>query len=199
MSGGERLDLYSARVLAAQVLDLLGQSCERIDIAGSIRRERQDVGDIEIVAAPRFEEEPAGLWGEPSTVDRLAARLGELAADGLLLPRAVAVHRKDGSVETQQRVGDRYQALAYRGFPVDLFIVRPPASFGVIFTIRTGPADWSERLVTDCQRKFWRVQSGQLLKLGQPVECPEERDFLRAIGQPWIEPRDRSAARVALP
>jgi DNA polymerase/3'-5' exonuclease PolX len=198
MSAGDRIDLYSARVMAAHVLDLLSLSCERIAVAGSVRRERPDIGDIEIVVAPLFELEPEGLWGEPATIDRLASRLGELAFEGLLLPRLVTVTRKDGSVESQQRVGHRYQALAYRGFPVDLFIVRPPASFGVIFTIRTGPADWSQRLVTDCQRRFNRVENGQLLHFGKPVDCPDERDFLLAIGQPWVEPADRAAARVTI-
>ena len=72
--------------------------------------------------------------------------------------------------------------------PVDLFIVRPPADWGVIFTIRTGPADWSQRLVTECQRWFMRVEGGRLLHHGRHVPCPEEADFLAAIGQPWLDP-----------
>lgn len=198
MSAGLRIPLVEAERLVGQVVALLADACDRIEIAGSIRRRRPDVGDIEIVAIPRLEKIAEGLWGQDYHADRLGERLGVARVAGTLTPRKVEVHRKDGSIEESQRVGDRYQALEYEGIPVDLFIVRPPADWGVVFTIRTGPADWSERLVTDCKRRFDRVEGGHLTHFGNTVPCPEERDFLAAIGQPWVEPEERSAARVAL-
>jgi DNA polymerase/3'-5' exonuclease PolX len=198
VSGGVRIELWQAEAMARDVVELLTPACERIAVAGSIRRRKAEVGDIEVVVTPKMVDEPEGLWGEPVQVDLLSVRLAELRAKGELVPRVVTVHRQDGSEEESQRVGERYQALEYVGFPVDLFIVRPPADWGVLFTIRTGPADWSERLVTDCQRRFLRVSGGQLTHFGKPVPCPEEQDFLAAIGQPWVEPPERSAGRVAL-
>lgn len=196
----ERYPLHEAREKAEALRSLLEPACERIEVAGSIRRERPDVKDIELVAVPRWDSETAGLWGEPVPVDRLAERVDAMLANSLdaLTLRDVAVHRADGTTEYQRRNGASYKALVFLGIPVDLFIVQPPADWGVLFTIRTGPGEWSQRLVTDCQRYFMRVEGGRLLHHGQHVPCPEERDFLEAIGQEWVEPRDRAADRVRL-
>lgn len=195
----DRHPLTVAEGAALALRALLAPACERIEIAGSIRRRRETVKDIELVAVPRIEEAAtADLWGTPGTVDRLMERLLGMAADGLLVPRDVIVCRAAGTKATQRRLGQAYQALAFRGIPVDLFIVRPPAEWGVLFAIRTGPGDWNERIVTDCQRFFRRVQGGQVLHMGQPIPCPEEADFFRAVGQPWVEPADRRVERVAI-
>lgn len=203
MGGGDvtttetRYPLAEALAAAEELRALLAPGCERIEVAGSIRRRREAVKDIELVAVPRIEEAAAAdLWGTPEPVDRLMERLVGLAADGLLVPRDVMVHRADGTVERQRRVGQAYQALVFRGFPVDLFIVRPPAEWGVLFAIRTGPGDWNERLVTGCRRFFRRVEGGRVMHFNEHVPCPEESDFFRAIGQPWVEPPDRSVERV---
>lgn len=78
MSKGEKVELAAARRMADRLLALLAPACERIAIAGSIRRGVPLVGDIEIVAMPRVTTEPAGdLWGEATTsVDHLAPALG---------------------------------------------------------------------------------------------------------------------------
>lgn len=195
-----RTPLLDASIKAEMLRGSLDPYCERIEVAGSIRRRRPDVKDIELVAAPAMAHRPEGLWGALERVDLLAGRIGSMLADPLhaLALRDVEVHRADGTIEHQRRDGDAYKALSYLGVPVDLFIVRPPADWGVIYAIRTGPADWSQRLVTDCQRWFMRVEGGRLLRHGEHVPCPEERDFLAAIGQPWVDPWDRSAERVAL-
>lgn len=189
-----------ARRAAEKLQGALASSCERIEIAGSIRRRVDQVKDIELVAVPKIVSADAGdLWGSQAPRDLLAEQLQALRLSRFVVPRDVEVHRKDGSVEHSQRVGDRYQALEFEGIPVDLFVVRPPADWGVVFAIRTGPAEFSHQLVTDCQRFFRKVRDGQLLDAyQQPIPCPEEADFFRNIGQPWLDPWERRADRVRL-
>lgn len=191
--------LDRAEAAAHYLLALLGPYCERMEIAGSIRRGKPEVKDIELVAIPLVVQVQTGLFGGLYDItDHLSQRLAQAWAEGWLTPRAVEMHRKDGTVEQSQRVGDRYQALVYDGIAVDLFVVRPPADWGVVYTIRTGPADFSQALVTACQRRLMRVEHGQLLRMGKRVPCPEEADFFSALGQPWLEPAERRASAVRL-
>ncbi|HYI66349.1 MAG TPA: hypothetical protein VEW95_05460 [Candidatus Limnocylindrales bacterium] len=197
MSQGQPVPLDRARPLAEELVTLLRDSCERVEIAGSIRREKAMVADIEIVAMPKIETGDGGdLWGTPVEMDRLAERLEYLRRHDIVTARDVDTHRRSGVVETQHKLGDRYQALVYATLPVDLFIVRDPDQWGLIFALRTGPGDWNTRLVTDCKRYLRRVEGGYVYRSGQRVPCPEERDFFRALGQPWVEPRDRRVGRV---
>jgi len=50
---GIRHPLGMIRVLADQVVCALAPFCERIETAGSIRRERPFCGDVAVVAVPR--------------------------------------------------------------------------------------------------------------------------------------------------
>lgn len=121
----ERFPLAIAQLVARELRDLLEPACERIEIAGSVRRMRAEVKDLELVAIPRMETRPGiDLWGSEETVDCLTERIAVLSP--VLRPRAVVVHRQDGSEEISHRIGKAYQALEYQGIPVDLFVVRPP-------------------------------------------------------------------------
>lgn len=199
MSQGRALRWAEAHAVATELVGLLADACERIEIAGSIRRRKGEVHDIELVAIPATGVAVLeGLFtDETRDFDRLAARVDHLVTEGRLAPRAVEIHRRDGSIETGQRMGDAYKALVYRGVPVDLFTT-DAERWGVIFALRTGPGDWNTRLVTECQRYFRRVAGGQVLHLGRPVPCPEEADFFRALGQPWVDPADRHVDRVRI-
>lgn len=199
MSQGEKVGLSSARTAAESLVSILGPSCDRIEIAGSIRRGAPLVSDIEIVAMPRVGTVEGGdLWGTPVEIDYLAETLYSLRASGALPLRDVESHRKDGSVEIGSRDGDSYKALVWQGFPVDLFLVHDPDSWGLQLCIRTGPAEWSHRLVTDCQKYLRRVKDGYLYRSGKRWPCREERDFFEGIGQAWVEPGDRTADRVSI-
>jgi DNA polymerase/3'-5' exonuclease PolX len=200
VSAGRPVRLELARPLARELVDLLRPACHRIEIAGSIRREKPLVSDIEIVAMPIVEEQSANdLWATPVPVNLLTGPTGplqQLAAMQLLWPRRVEIVRAGGTVEHQVKLGEAYKALVYRDVPVDLFLVSDPDSWGVIFALRTGPGDWNTRLVTDAHRYLRRVEGGHLYRAGQKVPCPEERDFFNAIGQEWVEPPDRAVHRV---
>ncbi len=199
MSSGDPIPYAEALPVAEQLRDLLAPDCERVVIAGSLRRRKALVSDIELVAEARYREEASGLWGDAVRVDVLAERVDVLRESGVLSARPVMLHRADGSEELQTRDGPAYKALTFRGLPVDLFVVDPSRSdFGVILTIRTGPADFSRELVTRCRAWGRRVQGGRLYAHGQYVPCPDERTFLAAVGMPWLEPEERAPERVKL-
>ena len=89
----------------------------------------------------------------------------------------------------------------------DLFLTTA-RGWGGALAIRTGPAEFSQALVTLALRQRKCVADGYLLH-GHPrfakggcsrgalcpliLPTPEETDFLSALGLPWCEPRDRTA------
>src|SRR5262245_52210103 len=67
MSTATRMPLTEAVPIAENVYRILAPSCDRITIAGSIRRQRPTIGDVEILCIPR--QVPAGLFGDEMTTD----------------------------------------------------------------------------------------------------------------------------------
>ncbi len=47
--------LEEAKAIALRVCERIAPACERVEVAGSIRRGKPQVGDIELVVIPRFE------------------------------------------------------------------------------------------------------------------------------------------------
>lgn len=180
-----RVPLERARRVAEAIVEALRPACERIEIAGSIRRGVPAVKDIEVVAVPRglvCDLFGSPVLDQPHDLDRELERLVDA---GRLRARVTP----DGRV----RLGPRFKALeAVRAeLPVDLFIVLPPAQWGCIFAIRTGPAEFGRRLVMACRARGLRCQDGRLVDArGRTVPTPEERDFFRACGMGWV-PEDR--------
>lgn len=50
-----KIPLATAKEVAGQLVEQLTDACKRIEVAGSIRRCRLEIGDIEIVAIPTME------------------------------------------------------------------------------------------------------------------------------------------------
>jgi DNA polymerase/3'-5' exonuclease PolX len=185
-----RVPRDEALAVAHEAIALLAPACHRLEIAGSIRRGRPEVGDVELVAVPRVHAERADLFGE-RTVE--VDELHDLAAQ--LLEGGAFAHRPDG--RSRVAFGGRFKRLVFRGVALDLFSVREPAQWGVIFLLRTGPAGFSKRLVTPrqyggCLPLGYRVHEGALWNGGERVPTPEEADYLAALRAPWIAPEQRT-------
>ncbi|MBX3444238.1 MAG: hypothetical protein KF774_17685 [Planctomyces sp.] len=154
-------------------------------VCGSIRRQAPTVNDGELVVIPKFGPPANRLFDNGEQVSLIEARVERLVAEGYC--------RFDTKTP---RNGSRYKRLVKDGLAIDLFIVLPPAEFGVITALRTGPAHFSRQLVTpreaggflplDC-----RIHDGQLLRRGQLVPTPSERELFEALGMPWIDPENR--------
>ena len=175
--------LDRARTLAESLVTILAPSCNRLQIAGSIRRQSPMVKDLELVALPCLQ---TNLFGEPDERStQLDTLIDHMIVDGQLTKRLNKNNRPHA-------YGPRYKALVYQGVPVDLFIVRPPAQWGAVLAIRTGPADFSRRLVTSCRYNGLRCDGGRLVTNdGQTVPTPTEEAFFAACGVPWTDPWDR--------
>lgn len=205
MSAGPPIPYAIALKVADSVIDYLGPGCAQIAIAGSLRRRKPEVRDIEVVVEPRFVMRGADdLWASEREADLLEERVAEALNRGTFELREVETHRADGSIEYVTKNGPAYKALAVAGIPLDLFVVRSPATWGVIFGLRTGPGDWNTKLVTECKGIGRRVEGGQVLawrsasSSWEPVPTPTERDFFAAIGQPWLEPPLRDVSRIRI-
>jgi DNA polymerase/3'-5' exonuclease PolX len=183
VSTATRVSLARAEEVAVGLVATLGIGCERIEIAGSIRRRMPSVGDVELVAVPRVHTEThrEGLFETRTVeVDDL-----QVVVDSMLLEGMLANH------PTDPKRGPRYSKLLHvaSGLQVDLFSARA-STFGLILAIRTGPANYSRFLVTEARNRGHHVAEGELHAGGggcgfvpcATVPTPEEADVFRALG-----------------
>lgn len=169
---------------ADRLVTALEPACEMIAVAGSIRRAAPEVKDIEIVAIPI---RPRDLFGDitagPTKLDRELAKLRE-------------------AIERGDKWGDKYKRLTVKlpsrlVIAVDLFITTPEA-WPVIFAIRTGPAEYSQKMVTQ-QHKNGLLKNGHAVRDGrvwndggEPVAIESEREFFEGfVLGGYIEPDER--------
>lgn len=178
MSSGERMDRVIGYHAYQEIERTLRPVCQRVEAAGSLRRESATIGDLEIVCIPKPLKDLFGteIWSS-DPIERELRRAGfdEFTMNGPLYKK--------------------FFFVAYR-IHIDLFITTP-AQWGVIFLLRTGPAEFSRKIVTR-RNKGGLMPSRMSIHEGRcwtkdpmPLETPEEEDAFRAMGLAWIEPKER--------
>jgi DNA polymerase/3'-5' exonuclease PolX len=180
-----KVPLESAAILARRLRDWLEPACERIEIAGSIRRRAPEVKDIELVAIPKPTRDLFGNRNRDSHT--IIAKVYDLAQNGnlLLSPEEPLFTKR----------GDWYAQFNCFGMKVDLFMTTPE-KWGCIYLIRTGSADFSKRMMTkvsrggDCPDHLY-FKDGRLWEGENALETPEEEDVFRLLGVNWLEPIER--------
>jgi len=173
----QRIPLIQAEHLANQIVERLRPYCTRIEIAGSIRRGKPEIGDIEIVAQPQFVRD---MFGNPSDDHEL--NFSDWSEFGYIVKN-----------------GPKYkQIVLNEGINLDLFIVTPPAQWGVMFLIRTGPAEYSHKFVSSkliggMLPSYMKVKDGAIWSHDRIIETPEEIDVYNLIGKKYVTPELRYA------
>lgn len=212
MSSGLRISLDEATKLATELEHLLFAGCDGIVVAGSVRRRKETVGDLELVAKPRLvPDRQGGLFGpvgERSLLWDLVERLIEqdvglerhpdlMVACGQCRGGAVGCPACAGTGRCARAApwGQRYRKLRFRGLPVDLFTARPEA-WGAQLLIRTGPSEFSQAWVAALRRRGLRMEGGLvLLDHDQVVNIPDERTAFEVVGWPLVAPQEREGHR----
>lgn len=158
--------------------------CVRQLVCGSLRRGSPNPKDVEIVVEAKVKPVQGALFGGSGMVHNpLPARLSQLEQMGELRKRP----RSDGKTAA----GERYWAIEMDGVAIDLFMVLPPAQWGVIATIRTGPADFSKMIVQDALKQGLRFKDGAIWRGEELIPTPEEADVFRALNMRWVAPEAR--------
>jgi DNA polymerase/3'-5' exonuclease PolX len=172
MSEGPKIARAVALNLAQTLIGHLSGVCERAEIAGSLRRGKDQVHDIEIVCIP---VQVGDLFGSPSYLwgDVRDALSGYKMLKG----------------------GDFYQQYDLGVCKADVYVTTRE-KWGVIFTLRTGSADFSRRMVMPKTQGGYlpdgmRIEEGRLWMGSVSMETLEEQDLFQAVGMEWVRPENR--------
>jgi DNA polymerase/3'-5' exonuclease PolX len=167
-----RLQLAEAEHIAVEVMLQLEPHCEVISLAGSIRRQRPTIGDVEIVCVPKpYEASPLFCSGIATVVNQWEKVRGELPCK-----------------YTQRRL----PGLPGMGIKLDLFMVHLDG-YGLQCAIRTGSADWCRTVLAPAWVRAGYHSEGGLLRRadGTVVPVRTEPELFHLIGLPWVHPRER--------
>ena len=180
----EPMSLNKARELALLLVADLAPHCDRVEIAGSIRRGKAWVNDIELVAIPKTVpvDKPTDLFGN-----------AEAGADTERSPGFVEAVRKyiHTHVKGQVATGRYVQFFTRTGVKVDLFMATRD-NWGYILTIRTGSAEYSKGLAHRWVKLGYEGKDGMLRRFGKPVLVKEERDLFNLLQIQWVPPSERA-------
>lgn len=176
MSDGMRMPLARAKQEANRLVDYLADICQRIEIGGSVRRDKATVGDVEIVALPRQARE-------------LLARLDRLVIDRL-------IHKAVYS-DGRTRWGEKYRGFYFGRIRYEIFLAEAD-NWGYMLWLRTGPAD-ANKFVMDqviFQHAPYRASGGYWWSSdGEQISVPDEIEMFRLLGMPYLAPHERELER----
>lgn len=196
----ERHSFTAAAIAAGDLLALLRPHCVCCSVAGSVRRGKPRVKDIEIVCVPDVVRAPGELFETSSSVDVFldeATKRGPLRWDE---ERPLNGPRQKRLTWELRHPGDDPEGV----IGVDLFIAEA-GNYGAILAIRTGPADFSHLMVT--RQEFrgalpedLRQRDGYLwlqTNAGpQRIDTPTEQGWFQLIGVPCWPPEQRSVEKL---
>jgi DNA polymerase/3'-5' exonuclease PolX len=182
----KRWPAQQAMAVAAELMERLQARCERIVVAGSLRRGKQFVGDVELLFIPRMGERQKGLFAtEPfSLADECIA---EMLDAGILRKRP----SKIGGFTWGE--SNKLAIHAASGIPVDLFSTTS-AKWWVSLVVRTGSLETNMKLTTGAQRLHRSLNAygeGVTNEDGSKTAATSERDVFDLCGISYLEPKAR--------
>jgi len=162
----KELDLAKAQEIADQVRSAVAGHCVKIEVAGSIRRQRDKVHDIDFVVVTKTEAEWQKIVEE---LKRLKAILN-CAGDSVIKA-----------------------FMPWQGgfFQVDFYRAKPE-TYGIHLIIRTGSAEHNMWLAGCAISRGMRLKYSQgLIMKDKVVTGEDEQAVFEALGLTWQSPSER--------
>ena len=187
--------------------------CNRVAIAGSVRRGRPIVGDVELVCVPkpgRATQGQVGMFDSELVTEAVDDQLTAYLRDRIRDPTSPWALRPNANGVTSFGAANKY--MTYDGAPVDIFTAHR-STFGMLFFVRTGDAEWVVRAMAEFRRQKRHahpyggvgvtVDGDVTADVLDParwaqaeVLCPTEETVFELLGWPFVEPEDRTGDKA---
>ena len=184
----QRWPLADAECVAMTLCDLLENTCVRCVIAGSIRRRKPTVGDIQLLFIPHFADRqvPPDLF--PKRVSLADLQIEALLRTGTLAKRL----NKNGGTAWGEK--NKLAVHVASGIPVDLFSATTENWFNYL-VCRTGGTESNMALCNAAIAKGWKWNpygTGFEKRAGYGRHVVTgERDVFEFVGLPYRVPEER--------
>ena len=184
-----KFPLADAQAIAAELISHLGDFAERIEIAGSIRRKKAQVGDIEILYIPTIGEQNSGdLLGTLESVNYFDLALGTLEEAGILERRL--------NIKGSETYGEQNKLMRHvrSGIPIDFFATTEANWFNYL-VCRTGGLENNKAIATAALKRGLQWKStgpGFAKKDGGIIAVQAESQVFTFVGLPYLPPEERS-------
>jgi len=182
------MKLQDAKRIAWEVIECMTPGCERIVYAGSVRREKPEVKDLEIVYISRM---------VPKQIDLFTTELVPVTEDLIvdLVDRRLWFYDN-----VTRRNGPKYKRMihTHTDFTIELFRAQAD-NWGLILALRTGPGEFNHWLVKRMGGAMpvdMCMRDGYLWRRGKRLDSPDEETFFAQIGVPCWPPEERSKDRL---
>jgi DNA polymerase/3'-5' exonuclease PolX len=172
--------IFSAQIalaVARRVVTELKPACERIEIAGSLRRRNHTVHDIDIVLVPRNAPEKFSLGG----LTVLDGVISQLVSRGSLTP-----------VRGKEKI--KVFVASKTGIPMDIYIAGPE-TWATLLLIRTGSKEHNIKLAQRARELGMKLRaSGDGIENGNGdlLRVDAEEDIFRLLELPYLRPEERT-------
>lgn len=180
-----------------EIVEALRPHCDRLIVAGSLRRRKEEVGDIEILYISHFSEsaDPIDLFGGTIRVNQTEEMIRQLCADrGIIKPRRNVCGSEMWG--PWNKLGTHIKT----GIPIDLFATTHRAWFNYL-VCRTGSKENNMRIASAAQAKgwAWKPYSSGFVRT-KPLYAGDqekthtvhsEEDVFKFVGLPYLEPWER--------
>lgn len=175
----------AAMEVARELVGLLEPTCDRIQIAGSLRRRKPMVGDVEIVYVSRVEMRRDGLFDSESV---------SLADETLLSLIDQGVLERRLNANGRQMWGDwnKFAVHVATGIPVDFFRTNETSWWNYL-VCRTGPGASNVRIADTAQRLGlkWNPYGPGFSRGRDILVMSSEQEVFETVGLPYLEPEER--------
>ena len=162
--GDGRMKLQEILPIAEKYRDILKPYCNRIEVAGSIRRKKENPRDIELV-----------LIRDPEKLEELKELVGEWK-------------------KVRGSITGRYTQVIPEDVALDIFIaVDDGTNFGNIYLIRTGNWIFSRFMMGIRPPQLGlKHREGYLWRDDVRIDCYEEEEVFKLLEMNYISPEERS-------
>ena len=141
------MKLKDAEKLAEQIMEQIQPFCDRLVVAGSIRRKKSEVRDVDFVLIPK----------------------------PLMWPRIIAALQRNMDAKVLKQ-GEKAAQLTINGINIDLYSATPE-TWEPLLLIRTGSAEHNIKLSMIARKKGMKLTHSGLAKNGKIIALTEKEIF----------------------